>query len=487
MEDSLSNKVSSSLIWSFGATTIPQLVRMLVTIVLAKILVPEDFGLIAMAMAVISFVEILREGGLGQALIQEKAHAEDLANVAFWLQMAMSFFLTVLIWGFAPLIAGYMGTERLSAILRIISLAFLASPFSSVPSSLMMRHMDFKSIFHRDIIPMFVSGPCSVLLALLGYGVWSLVIGYLVDTYLRAMIFALKWRPKLKFRWHRNMIFFGLHIVCQRILVWVNGSLFLLFIGKYQGAATLGYVNMAISISLKPLSFMSIPLVQVLYPAFSQMVRKKQDVRATYLKVTSKILMIGTPLCTLLFVLSPLFVSVVLGIKWQESVPVVKILVICLAFGNIVMLNPEIYKALGMPAIVTKLMALKSLLFVPIFYFTAKHGLTAFLYAFLSSSIIFAIINTYVCSRVLRFSLKDFISVSKGGLAISGLLALFWKIEGYFVSPELLNTYSGLIAEIIILAGLYLLLLRIFERQFFDRLVELGKKQIWVRERKKNC
>jgi len=332
----------------------------------------------------------------------------------------------------------------------------------------MMRHMDFKSIFHRDIISMFVSGPCSVLLALLGYGVWSLVIGYLVDTCLRAMIFALKWRPKLKFGWHRNMIFFGLHIVCQRILVWVNTSLFLLFIGKYQGAATLGYVNMAISISLKPMSFLSIPLVQVLYPAFSQMVRKEQDVRATYLKLTGRILMIGTPLCTLLFLLSPLFVSVVLGTKWQGTVPVVKILAICLAFGNIVMLNPVIYKAFGVPAVITKLVAFKSLIFVPVFYFSAKYSLTAFLYAFLSSSVTFAIINTYVCSRVLRFSLKDFISALKRSLAISGLLALFWKIEGYFVPPELLNTYSGLIAEIIILAGLYLLLLRIFERRFFD-------------------
>jgi len=294
------------------------------------------------------------------------------------------------------------------------------------------------------------------------------VIGYLVDACLRAMIFALKWRPAVKCGWHRNMIFFGLHIVFQRILVWVNGSLFLLFIGKYQGAATLGYVNMAISISLKPLSFLSIPLLQVFYPAFSQMVRKKQDVRATYLKVTSKIMMIGTPLCTLLFILSPLFVSVVLGTKWQGSVPVVKILAICLVFGNIAMLNSVIYKALGMPAVVTKLVVLKSLLFVPIFYFTAKHSLTAFLYAFLSSSIIFDIINIYVCSRVLRFSLKDLISVLKGSLVISGLLALFWKIEVYFVSPELLNTYSGLIAEIIILAGLYLLLLRILDRRFFD-------------------
>jgi PST family polysaccharide transporter len=478
MESELHKKIKTSIFWSFLSTILPQIIQLVVTIVLARLLFPEDFGLMGMAMVVIAFLDLFKDAGLGQALIQYRDGSEEVANSAFWIQLVVGIFCMAVIWLIAPLVSLYFKRVELIDILHALSLTFLASPFISIPVSILTRRLHFKGIFYRQSIALFLSGSVSIAMVYSGFGVWSLVAAYIINNYLLALMFLNEWHPTMGININhaRRLLTFGYNLTVQGILMWLNSSLFQLFIGRYQGAMALGHLNMAINLGMKPMSLLAGPLARVMLPTFSEIVRQNDDLKSTYINALKGLSTIGIPLCTAMFFLTPSFVINFLGQKWMLTIPAIRILLVCAVIGNLVVLNNEIYKSMGIPQILTKLMIVSSFFSIPLFFFAARHGLITMLYAFLLWSVAFNSINIYICKNVLNFTWKEFFSTIKGSIQISTGITVLGLIQMSIIPS---NGIGGFLLQISLYCVIFLTGLRFFEYGIFKKFFAYGKGFIW--------
>ncbi len=477
-----SGQVRPPFFWGFASTNIPQIIQFITTAILARILLPEDFGLMGMALAIISFIDIFKDGGLGEALIQHRGNHGRAANLAFWIQSGCAVFFVLVLWLIAPLAAGYMGSGQLSGILRALSLVFFASPFVAIPLSVMIRHLEFKRIAVIQSLSMLISALISISMAWAGYGVWSLVAGHLAGSYLTAAFFLFEWRPgfDLGLESARRILSFGSNMVLVRILFWTNSSLLLLFIGKYQGAAVLGYLSMAISLSLKPMSYIAVPFEKIMYPLFSRIARENGKLKNYYLGALRKLSVITIPSCCAVFILSPSFVNVVIGPKWCAITPMVRILVLSVFIGNFAILNSAVFKALGSPGILTRLTLARTIFSVPILFWASRHGVMIMLWSYLLFSVIFDSISAWLCGRILNISPGEFVQALGPALNMFLGMALFGILSALLVPAHLSNSLSGFLIQVVAVCVIFMAVLKKFEPDIFCKLVLTARKRIAV-------
>ena len=470
MKHDVKEQIGRSLIWSAASTVTPPLVQSLRTIILARFLAPADFGLMSMAMAIIMFLEIFQQGGLGQAVIQHRGRPEDAANVSFWAQLAISSLIFSMLWLGAPSISGIAKNPELINVLRVMSFALFSSPFVNIPASLMIRNLRFRGVFHRQVAPLLASSLLSIILACLDYGVWSLVIGHLAGSYVSALIFLFHWRPRFSISLPliKDLFTFGGHIVVQGMLLWASGILFKFLIGTFQGTTILGYLNIADNLALRPVLSITASLAAVMFPAFSQLERDGQDLKAVYLVSLQRLTLIGIPLSATLFFLCPSLVHVLLGEKWLPAITPVRILLIVAAMANIVGLNAEIYKAMGLPGIITKLMLFRTVIFVPLFFYTSRQNLIIFLWSYLLGAGSTHLLNVYVMLKVMAIPVKELLLRLKPAfLVTAGLSGL--GMAGQFSIPMGVRQHAiGLLLQAGLACVFYVIFVRIFDRESYS-------------------
>jgi len=467
MKRDVKEQIGRSLIWSTASTVAPPLVQTVRTVILARFLAPADFGLMSMAMAIVLFLEIFQQGGLGQAVIQHRGSTEDAANVSFWVQLAISSVIFSMLWLGAPSISALAKNPALINVLRVMSFALFSSPFVNIPASLMIRNLNFRGVFHRQIAPILASSLLSIILACLDYGVWSLVIGHIAGSYVSAIIFLFHWRPRfcISLGLIKDLFGFGSHIVAQGMLLWASGILFKFLIGTFQGTTILGYLNMADNLALRPVSSITASLAAVMFPAFSQLEREGQDLKGVYLVSMQRLTLIGIPLSAALFFLCPSLVHVLLGEKWLPAITPVRILLIVAAMATVVGLNAEIYKAMGLPGLITKLMLFRTVIFVPLFFYTSQQSLLVFLWSYLLGAGSTHLLNIYIVLKVMAIPLKQFLLSLKPAFLVTACLTGLGIAGCIAVPPEMGQNPVGLSLQIALVCFFYIAFVRIFDRE----------------------
>jgi PST family polysaccharide transporter len=296
------------------------------TVILARLLSPQDYGVIAMVMAVTAFAGVFRDLGLSAAAIQKKDLTRDQQSNLFWLNVAVGALLTAIVSAASPLVVWFYGEPELLWVTVALSFNFLIGSLGSQHGAMLVRNMQFGRNAIPGISGALVSLGASVILAIKGWSYWSLVwgnlSGALVTTVL--MLALSPFRPHWMQRdsGTREMLNFGANVTAFEFVNYFQRNLDNILIGRFWGPGPLGLYSRAYSLLMLPITSIRGPINAVAFPALSRLQNEPDAFRNYYLKVTSLIALLSMPLAAFLFVTSAPLVQVLLGKQWLEVAPI---------------------------------------------------------------------------------------------------------------------------------------------------------------------
>ncbi len=303
---------------------VTQTVNWLVTIVVIRILTPADYGLMAMAMVLIAMAQMLSDMGLHQALVQAKDLPQKSASQVFTLLLLLNLSIFLSLYMAAPFVARGFDEEALTEVLRLSALQFPILALQSVPTAMLARKMDFRTKALIEAATGIVNSIVTIILALLDYGVWSLVIGNLVAILVRGFLFMsvekVFYRPTLDFRGFSHMFSFGGYIMLSGFLHFVQMKSADLLVGKTLGKDELGIYSVSNRLATLPMQKITGILNQIGFAAFSKIQNDMEVLRENYLRMQSILCFFAFPVFWGIASVTDSLVTVLLGEKWLATI-----------------------------------------------------------------------------------------------------------------------------------------------------------------------
>lgn len=351
-------------------------------LILARLLSPEDFGIVAMGLIVVNFSQIFWDAGLEKALIQTAEPPEQAAHAVFWTNALLGLVIYLLLFLAAPRLAAFFHSPASLPVFRVLSLQVVMASLASVQQALLVRELDFRKLFWVKLAAALVPGGFSIPLALFGYGVWALVAGLLSGSLLNLILLwhQSPWRPRLNFDWRlaRSLYGFGLWVALESLGAWFFSWGDNLLVGKFLGAHALGIYSVGWTIANLLFGLVLNPFFSVLYPTFSRLRDNVPTLTAAFHRANQLVIAVILPLGTLLLLAGPLMVSVFFGEKWQGLGVILALIGFMHGMAWLVGVNPELYRAMGRPDLNTKLMWGTIIYYLPVYLLAAPWGLVAF-------------------------------------------------------------------------------------------------------------
>jgi O-antigen/teichoic acid export membrane protein len=309
--------------WSTAIKVLGQIFKWSMTVVVIRLLTPSDYGLMAMAMIVVSFLSLFNELGMGDVIVQRKQLGKQLLRQIFGLILAMNLFLFLLLFITSPLIAWSFQEERLTAMVRVLSLDFIIMSFWIIPDALLIRNLDFKTISLIEMAADLIGGLTTLILAYMGHGVWALVVGYLVISSAKAvgqnMAMPVFPRPSFSLKGMGQVLTFGGFLAADRILWFFYSQADIFIIGKMLGKEMLGLYSVARQFAQLP-AVKTVPIMlQVGFSAYSKIGDNREEVGFYHLKTIRLLSLLAFPVFFGISSTSPELISVFLGDRWQGA------------------------------------------------------------------------------------------------------------------------------------------------------------------------
>ena len=316
--------------WSSISQVIKQVLAFSIAVILARLLSPREFGLLAMVIVFTGFIDVFTDMGLGAAIIQKPDLEPRHVNAVFWANTGVGVLLTVLVIMAAPLIALFFRLPALRLMTTVLAFNFLVGSFRVVQESLLLRQMEFRRLAIVDNVSVLVSGCGAIGLALAGMGVWSLVGQSILSALTSVLVLwsLAKWRPTSAIDWKalRELLPYSSGMLgFNAVNYWIR-NIDNILIGRFIGSTALGIYGRAYALMLFPINQIASALGKVMFPALSAIQEDRDEVRGLYLRITGIISLITFPLMTGLLVVAKPFVLTLFGGKWAEVIPVFRIL-----------------------------------------------------------------------------------------------------------------------------------------------------------------
>lgn len=477
----LKEKTIKSIGWQAFEGFGSQLIKTGTTIVLARILFPEDFGLVAMAGVFIGFARTVNEIGLAPAIIQRKKIAEKHISSAFWLNLIEGVFIFLIMAAASGLIARFYNEPFLKSIIIVSSTAFIITSLGTIHRALLSKRMEFKRISIRDIVSNVAYAISTITMAALGYGVWSLVIGGLISIIVSnfSLWLILPWRPKLIFDWKsiRELMNFGSKILGAKIMNYIITHIDNLIIGRILGAAPLGLYSFAYRLATAPSSKVSDIISTVTFPAYSIIQSQKKRLANAFLKVSENITLITYPLLFGLFAVAPEFIKVIYSEKWSGAVIPLQILCLAGAMKIIGTTYSSVFLAKGRSDILFRVSFIR-LLFtsIAVYLATKFFGLIGAAAAMGGMYFIFVPVLLTIATRMVNLKIIKYLQIISPYIVSSTLMAFIIFILRYletnlFPVPD----YVFLVISVILGAGIYIRLVYLWRRKSISNLFQIIK------------
>ena len=403
--------VLSNLVWRFLERCGAQLVTLLVSIVLARLLDPAVYGTIALVTVITTILQVFVDGGFATALIQKK-DADDLDfSTVFYFNVVACLFLYIIVFLIAPAIANFYRMPELTKVIRVVSLIIIISGVKNVQQAYVSRNMLFKRFFFATLGGTLGSAVVGIALAYLGYGVWALVGQLLFNTTVDTLILwiTVKWRPIRAFSIERLKVLFsfGWKMLVANLIATLNGQLRQLIIGKVYSSEDLAFYNRGRQFPDLIVSNINTSIDSVLFPALSNEqdnYDKVRDMTRRSIKVSTYIM---APLMMGLFACADTVVSLVLTDKWLPSVPYLRIFCVSFLFYPIHTANLNAIKATGRSNVLLKLEIIKDVFSVLVLLITMRYGTLTIAYGMLGCSFFCQIVNSWPNRRALKYTYKQ--------------------------------------------------------------------------------
>lgn len=437
---SLKKQAVSGMAWTFAQQFGSQLISFVVGIILARLLLPSDFGAIAMFGVTIAIAGAIIDGGMASSLIRTKeADQKDLSTV-FWFNIIVSLFLYGIIFITAPLVAKFYEVEILTPIIRVYSVVIVINSFVTVQSTTFIKELDFKTAFKIQLPSLLIGGVTGILMALNGFGIWSLVFYPIIQSTISAVQywFYSKWRPsfvfdKEKFKYHFD---YGYKLTVSGLLDTIFRNLYTVIIGKMFSPASLGYYNRADNLKQIPVNNLSAALNKVTFPLFVKISSDNEKLREVYKRLMKVVIFIISPvLCCMIVVAEPM-IGFLLTDKWLPSAPYFRVLAIAGILFPIHSYNLNILKVKGRSDLFLRLEVIKKTLVILVLLFSFRYGIIGIIWGQVFCSVVAFFINTHYTGKILNYTswhqTKDLLPT----LVLSGFvgLGIYFLDELYFFS-----------------------------------------------------
>jgi teichuronic acid exporter len=469
-------QVISNLFWKLMERAGTQGIQFVVQIVLARLLLPEDFGIIALVTIFIVIANVFVHSGLNTALIQKKNADEIDFSSVFFLSLFISGLIYVILFISSPFIADFFREPLLKPILRVISIILFFGALNSVQLSIVSRNLQFKKLFFSSLIAIIISGIIGILLAYNDFRVWALVAQQITFQVLITVIlwFTLKWRPMLVFSFERikSLFSFGWKLLVSSLIDHVYMDIRIIFIGKMYTSAILGFYNNGRLIPHTMVSNINSSIQSVMFPVLSSQQDNKKNVKSMVRRsiVTSSFLIF--PIMVGLAVIAEPFVKIVLTEKWLPAVPFIQIFCISFALWPIHTANLQAINALGRSDIFLKLEIIKKVIGLIILAVTLFYGVYAIALGLVLSGVISSVINAYPNRKLLDYSYREQIKDIMPSLLLSLVMgAIVFSIQ--FLD---LQIWEILLLQIFVGLAVYIGLAKLFKLECFTYLMQTGKE-----------
>ncbi len=327
--------------WTTLASGIIVVSEVLRTIVLARFLYPIDFGLMAMVTVVVGFAQMYTDVGISAAIIHRQDSTKAQLSSLYWLNIFAGWVMFVLFWLCTPLITKFYGEPGLPPLLHAVGIVFLITPICSQFEILLQKELLFDALAKRDIGASVGQTCVAIVLAVLGFGVWAMVYGFLIAAVLRVALLLhvgfTQFRPSFHFKWSdlKGYLGFGLFQIGERSAYYLSQRFDQLLIGCFLGATALGYYSFAFNLAAQPLSRINPALTKVAFPVFSKVQDDPVRLRRGYMKLVGIVTAFNAPLLIGLAAVAPWAVPAIFGPRWSESIVLVQLLSLVILLRSI--------------------------------------------------------------------------------------------------------------------------------------------------------
>ncbi len=446
---SLARKALTGLGWTFAQQFGTQFISFGASIILARILLPEEFGLIGMLAIFMSIGNVLIHGGLTTSLIRTKDPDQRDYSTVFFVNLAGSVIVYLIIFSLAPFIGRFFHQTALTAITRVYTLVFIINAFSSIQLTRLTKQMNFKTQLIIQLPSLLISSVLGVCLAYWGYGVWSLVWMYLCQAALSSFQLWLRtgWRPDFIFdrQKFRNHFRFGYKLMLSGVIDAIYTNAYHLIIGRVFPAAQLGYYTRAMSMRQLPVQNLATALNKVSFPVFSSIQHDNDRLRLAYKKIMQQVLFWTTPTLVILGVLAnPLF-TLLFTEKWLPAVPYFQILCIPGILYPLQAYNLNILSVKGRSDLFFRLEIIKKSFVTVGIFLVIPFGIYGLLNFQIVSSLFSYFVNSWYSGKMISYGVKDQLQDILPIILLSLIVGVFiWLIDTKLLALFNLNNAARL-------------------------------------------
>ncbi len=411
-------------------------VSLIVTFVLSRILLPDDFGLITLTAVFTNLSDILIDGGFSTALIR-KEHVDELDYAAaFTINSSMAVLLYIILFLTAPLISDYYNTPELTSVLRVLGLVFFVQSFASVRNSIINRNMQFKLLFFCNMVACILSGIAGIIFACCGFGVWSLVIQRLLQMVILNIVLFIKVKWKISLRLDikrvKSMLKFSLGVVGASLLNFAGGNIYSLAIGKKYSVSDLGYYDKAGQLPMQFSLYTFGAMSNVLLPTLSSCQTDIERVKAIVRKVVKMTSFLIMPMMVGLALVSKEAVVLFFSDIWIPAIPMMYATCLYYLATPYMLINVQVFFALGRSGLRVKTEVIRlTLMTIGLIIFGFVMDCSVIQLAWVSGviAVLVSAISFYEVGKIISYKISDaFQDVWKAlvaTLVMGGLLVLF--------------------------------------------------------------
>lgn len=474
----------SGFFWKFSEQIMSQLVTFIISIVLARLLSPNDYGLVAIINVFIILANVFVTSGLSTSLIQKKDASHVDFSTIFYANLLFSFIVYFVMFLLAPFIAKFYNNMSLSLLVRVFALTLPISAYNSIQLAYVARHMLFRKIFVSTSIAAVLSGILGIVAAWKGAGVWALIIQNLSNTIFATVLLSLQihWRPKAEFsiRSFKGLMDYGWKVLAADFMGNFFAQLRNLIIGKFYNPSSLAYYNRGDNFPNLISNNIDNTISSVLFPVMSKhgddTNRLKKMTRRS-LRTSSYIIM---PLMFGIAAVASPLIQVLLTKKWMQSVPFMQILAVSNAFSTITNTNLQVMKASGRSDTLLKIEFIKKPVYILLLLISIRYDVIVVAYTMLIYSLYAALVNMQPNKKIIGYTFKEQASDVLPSLSLSIIMFLIvWPIS--FAS---LNPLALLILQIIVGILFYVLCSILFKIEPYIYLIRYFKGKFFSRNRK---
>jgi O-antigen/teichoic acid export membrane protein len=418
---SLGKKTAQGVLWNYVSFAGGKLLTFISTIILAWLgLGPDQFGEVAIALLAITYLEAIGDLGIAAALIYQRDDVERAAQVAFSISIVMG----VVLWGLAtlsaPWVGAYFNEPGAVPMLRVLAFTLLIQSFGNVHMALLTKDLEFRRKLLPDLSRNFAKGFGAILLALLGFGAWSIVWGQVLSAFAAtvALWIVQPWQPRLLWdtRLGKQMLSYGLQILGIEILAVFWSTADYVMVGRYLGKTELGLYQTAFRISDLLIINMCVVAGRVLFPSYAKLSHDPAALKRGFLITLRYISLITLPVSIGLAAVAPFFVTIFFGSRWLLMIPALALLAIRAGISTLSFNSGHLFKAIGRPDIVNKEMVVKLAVLLVVLWQTVPYGFVAVALGQIGVAVFSVVLDLSISMYVLKVSLRSIVQQMQSAL-----------------------------------------------------------------------